>query len=110
MDKAVVEKIKNNPKYIELTSKRSSFAWKLSFLMLIVYYTFILVIAFDPTLLGTKLSSEGVITLGIPVGVFIIIFAFVITGIYVRRANSEFDDMTAELKRTLEKENTGGAA
>ena len=48
-----------------------------------------------PKLLGTPIS--GVITLGIPVGVFIIVAAFVLTGIYVRRANSEFDELNRQI-------------
>jgi uncharacterized membrane protein (DUF485 family) len=45
--------------------------------------------------LGIPIS--GVITLGIPVGVFIIVIAFVLTGIYVRRANSEFDELNRQI-------------
>jgi uncharacterized membrane protein (DUF485 family) len=52
-------------------------------------------VAFAPKLLGTPVL--GVITLGIPVGVFIIVVAFVLTGIYVRRANSEFDELNRQI-------------
>lgn len=86
----MVDKIKSNPSYIELVSKRSGFAWKLTILMLVVYYAFILMIAFSPATLGTSISG-GMATIGIPVGIAIIIFAFVLTGIYVKRANSEFE-------------------
>jgi len=97
----VIEKIKNNPKYHELVSKRSRFAWILSIIMLIVYYAFILVIAFNPQLLATKLSAGSVITAGIPLGILIIILAFILTGIYVRRANREFDSLTQQIKEAL---------
>ena len=63
--------------------------------MLVIYYGFIVVVAFAPKLLGTPVL--GVITLGIPVGVFIIVVAFVLTGIYVRRANSEFDELNRQI-------------
>jgi uncharacterized membrane protein (DUF485 family) len=103
MDKSLVEKIKANPSYQELISKRSSFAWKLTITILVVYYAFILFIAFSPETLGASLSG-GMTTVGIPVGIAIIVFAFVLTGIYVKRANSEFDDLTNKVKDDIAKE------
>jgi len=100
MTKETVERIKNNPKYQKLVRERSRFAWTLSIIMLVVYYAFIMVIAFNPSLFGTKIGS-GVITLGIPVGIAIIIISFVLAGIYVRRANGEFDRLTQEVKDEL---------
>ncbi len=100
MTKEQVEQVKNNPKYQKLVSERSKFAWTLSIIMLVVYYTFIMIIAFDPSLLGTKMG-DGVMTVGIPVGITIIIIAFVLAGIYVRRANGEFDQLTKEVREEL---------
>lgn len=93
-----VEAIKNDPDFQELVSKRSKFAWTLTAAMLIVYFAFILTIAFNPSALGTPLADDSVTTVGIPVGVAIIVFAFALTGIYVRRANSEFDQLTSKIK------------
>jgi uncharacterized membrane protein (DUF485 family) len=101
MNKELVEKIKNNPDYQELVSKRSSFAITLSVLMLVVYFAFILTIAFNPSALGTPLSSDSVTTIGIPVGISVIIFAFVLTGIYTKRANGEFDDLNKRIKESI---------
>jgi uncharacterized membrane protein (DUF485 family) len=70
--------------------------------MLVIYYGFILVIAFAPKVLGTPLSAGSVITVGIPVGLGVIVSAFVLTGIYVARANSQFDRLTREIKEELE--------
>jgi uncharacterized membrane protein (DUF485 family) len=103
MDKSLVEKIKADPSYKELVSKRSGFAWKLTITILVVYYAFILLIAFSPETLGASISG-GMTTWGIPIGIAIIIFAFALTGIYVKRANSEFDDLTNKLKETVAKE------
>ena len=99
MNKELVEKIKANPDYQELVSKRSSFSIKLSIAMLVVYFTFILTIAFNPSALGTPLSADSVTTIGIPVGIAIIIFAFILTGIYTFRANGEFDDLANKIKK-----------
>lgn len=95
-----VQRIRANPRYQELVAKRSRFGWMLTALMMVVYYGYILIIAFDKELLGQKLG-EGVMTLGIPVGLGIIIFTVVITGVYVHRANGEFDEMTAELLKEI---------
>jgi len=98
MNKEQVEAIKNDPNFIKLVTTRSKFAWKLTIAMLVVYFSFILTIAFSPETLGTPLSSDTVTTVGIPVGIVIIFFAFILTGIYVRRANSEFDVLTEKIK------------
>jgi uncharacterized membrane protein (DUF485 family) len=96
MDHVTVEQIKKNPKFQQLVKTRSAFAWKLAIAMLVVYYAFILTIAFSPATLGA--SMGGIITVGIPVGVGIILFAFILTGVYVKRANTEFDALTQAIK------------
>ena len=101
MSPDVAEKIKQNPKFEKLVRKRRAFAWTLSVIMLVIYYTFILLIAFSPQSLGTPIGNN-VMTLGIPVGVGIILIAFVLTGIYVHRANTEFDVLTNAIKKELE--------
>ena len=98
MKKEMVDAIKNDPDFIQLVKTRSSFAWTLTIIMLVIYFGFVLTIAFDPSILGTPLSEGSVTTVGIPVGVGVIVIAFVLTGIYVRRANGEFDELTAKIK------------
>lgn len=104
MTKEQVQEIQNNPNYQKLVTTRSKFAWTLTIMILVVYYAFILLIAFSPETLGAKVSPDAMMTVGIPVGIAIIVFAFVLTGIYVRRANSEFDGLLIDLKNDLEKE------
>lgn len=101
MNKELVDRIKNNPKYAELVSKRSSFAAKLAIFMLVVYYGFILLIAFDKEFFATKLSAEGVMTIGWPIGAGIILIAFITTLIYVVRANGEFEDLEMAIKNDV---------
>ena len=103
MTKEQVLEIKNNPNYQKLVSTRSKFAWTLTIIILVVYYAFILFIAFSPETLGARISPDAMMTVGIPVGVAIIVFAFALTGIYVKRANSEFDGLLNNLKSDLEK-------
>jgi len=100
MTKEQIEHVKNNPKYQKLVTERSKFAWTLSIIMLVMYYAFIMVIAFDPSLFGTKMGA-GVMTVGIPVGIAIIFISFILAGVYVKRANGEFDQLTKEVKEEL---------
>ncbi len=68
--------------------------------MLVIYFGFIALIAFDKSLLAMKIGA-GVTSLGIVLGLVVIVVAFLLTGIYVRRANGEFDDMTERLKKEI---------
>jgi uncharacterized membrane protein (DUF485 family) len=78
-------------------SKRNSFGITLSILMIIVYYGYILLIAFNKEWLATKIGAGMVTSIGIPLGVGVIIFTIIVTNIYVRRANTEFDELNAEI-------------
>ncbi|MBF0175693.1 MAG: DUF485 domain-containing protein [Magnetococcales bacterium] len=97
LETAQFDRILANPKYHELVTKRRRFAWLLSIVMLILYYTFILLIAFRPEILAAPFGV-GIITVGIPVGAGIIVAAFILTWIYIVRANGLFDKLTSEIK------------
>jgi len=95
MDQGLAERIRNSPAFIELESSRRKFAWTLSIIMLVIYFGFILLVAFAPGFLGQSLG--GPITLGFPLGLAVILSAIVLTGIYVWRANSRYDAMTRQI-------------
>lgn len=103
MNDDIVARIEANPKYHDLVHKRNSFGYVLSVLMIIAYYGYILLIAFNKEWLAGKLGAGMVTSIGIPLGVGVIIFTIVLTNIYVRRANTEFDDMNAEILREANK-------
>ena len=96
MTDPMVERIQRNPKYLQLKSTRGRYGWTLTILMLIVYYGYIALIAFDKEFLAKPIGA-GVTTIGIPIGMAVIVFSIAITGLYVRRANSEFDALTREI-------------
>ena len=102
MSDPVVDKIQKNPKYQALRAKRGGFGWTLTLLMMVVYYGYIALIAFNKPFLAQPVGA-GVTTLGIPIGMGVIVFTVVITAIYVRRANSEFDALTAEILKDASK-------
>ena len=83
-------KIEQDPNYQELVRRRSSLGWTLSAIMLVVYFGFILLVAYAPKFLGTPIGT-GVTTIGIPIGLSVIVLAFALTGIYVIKANSSYD-------------------
>ena len=95
-------RIQQDPNFQELVSKRQRFAWTLSILMLGLYLAFILLIAFAPGWLGTPLREGSRITRGIPVGVGLIVSSFVLTGIYVFRANGEFDELNQKILKGVQ--------
>ena len=90
------DRIRANPKYQELVSKRNSYSWMMTILMLVVYYGYILLVAFNKEYLAQK-TGAGVTSMGIPIGLGVILFTIIITGIYIRRANTEFDDLKAQV-------------
>lgn len=98
----MVAKVEANPKYHELKRKRSSFGWLMTALMMVVYYGYIALIAFNKPFLAQPIGA-GVTSLGIPIGMAVIVFTIVITGIYVRRANGEYDRLTAEILKEASK-------
>lgn len=89
-------RIRANPKFQEFVNRRNRYSIIMSILGAVAYYGFILLVAYDKEFLAQKLGA-GVTSLGIPLGVGVIIFTVVITWIYVRRANGEFDDTNAEI-------------
>jgi uncharacterized membrane protein (DUF485 family) len=97
MDDRTVQLIRSNPAFAALKRRRNALAWTLCALMLIIYYGFILLIAFAPAFLARPLVPAGVMTLGFPLGIGVIVTAIALTGFYVWRANTEFDRLTRQI-------------
>ena len=96
----LTSRILADPNYHALKARRSSFGWWLTLAMMVVYYGFILLVAFNKPFLSQRLG-DGVMTVGIPIGFGVIVFTILITAIYVKRANKEFDDLTAEVTKAV---------
>lgn len=97
----MLAKIEADPRYRQLIRQRSRLGWLLAAIMLLAYFGFTAVIAFDKDLLAAPLGS-GVTSVGIPVGFGLILLAIGLTGIYVARANGEFDRLTREIVAEVE--------
>ena len=100
METDLVRRIASHPKYQELKAKRTSFGMWLTLAMLVVYYGFILLVAFNKPFLATRLG-EGVMTYAMPIGFGVILFTVLITVLYVRRANSEYDDLAEQISKAV---------
>ena len=100
MDNDLTLRIANHPSYKELKSKRTSFGLWLALAMLVVYYGFILLVAFNKPFLATRVGA-GVMTYAMPIGFGVILFTIVITVLYVRRANSEYDSLAEQISKAV---------
>jgi uncharacterized membrane protein (DUF485 family) len=103
MQQPAYHTIAENPKFKELVRSRSAFAWTLTIIMLAVYEGFILLVAYAPGFLAQPLWQGATVTIGIPIGIGVILLAFILTGIYVGRANSHYDELNRELIREITK-------
>ena len=70
--------------------------------MLVVYFGYIGLIAFDKAFLAKPIGA-GVTTLGVPIGMGVILFTIAITVYYVRIANNKFDALTEEILKDVTK-------
>ena len=99
----VVARITKNPKFKQFVSTRNVYSNIMTMLMMIVYFGYILLIAFNKPFLATKMSAGGTISIGIPMGIGVLVFTIIITWIYVRRANTEFDATKDEIVKEASK-------
>ena len=90
----------DNANFKALVHERTRFGVTLTVVMLVIYYGFILLVAFGKGFLATKIGG-GVTTIGMIIGLAVILSAFVLTGIYTQRANSRYDDLAEKLRKDL---------
>ena len=102
MDEKTLQRIERDPNYIKLVAERTSLGVTLSIAMMAIYFGFILLVAFAPGFLGASLAG-GVTTIGIPIGILVILSAFALTGFYVNRANGSYDVLTQQIVRETQK-------
>lgn len=101
MDALYVSRIRQHPKFIELERKRNSFSWSLAVLMIVIYAIFIGLVAFDQSFMAQQIG-DGPVTMAFPLGLGVIAASIILTGVYVVRANSEFDRLTREIVGQVE--------
>ena len=102
MNHELATQIHADARFEELVDKRSRYNWTMAIIMMVIYFAFILLIAFKPGLLATKIAAGSMISAGILGGFLVILIAILMTGLYIMRANKEFDRLTAELKEHMQ--------
>ena len=98
MQQDLAERIAKDPEFQQLSQRRNAYGWRMAIIMMLVYFAFILVIAYAPGLFATKIIAGSPISLGITLGFVLIVFAFILTGLYVHKANTVFDEATRKIK------------
>jgi len=102
-DDALVAAVAADPRYGALVARRARLGWALSAMIFGAFVGYLLLIAFDKALLGAPIGS-GVTSIGIPVGLGLILLAIALTGVYVAHANRHHDaQMAAILRDAMEK-------
>ena len=103
MSRNIYQRVRENPKFNELVTRRGRLGALLSLMVLGSYYLFVMVVAFSPDTLRTPQHEGGMLTVGVPVGAIIIIGSWLLTGYYVYKANSDFDRLSADLVKEVSK-------
>ena len=94
---SVQAKIRSNPKFAEMVGKRTRFAVVLSLIVLVPYYTYMLLVSLQPQIFAAKIGDGGIITIGWPIAALIVVGGWLMTGIYISKANGEFDDLNKQI-------------
>ena len=81
-----------------LADARNKIAIILTITMMVIYFGFIVLVAFDKALLG-RLVVPG-LSLGILLGALVIVASWLLTWIYVRWANAHYDTALTAMGRT----------
>ena len=99
----VLDRVTANPKFLEFVAMRSTYSIIMAIVSAAAYYGFILLVAFNKEFLATKIGEGYTMSIGVPIGVAVIAFTIVLTWIYVRRANTEFDAINEALIKEAQK-------
>ncbi len=102
MNHELATQIHADARFVELVDKRNRYNWTMAIIMMAIYFAFILLIAFQPALLAVKIAAGSPISVGILGGFLVILIAIGMTGMYILRANKEFDRLTAELREHVQ--------
>lgn len=91
----------DSAEFRSLTATKGRVSAILTVIMLGAYFGFILVLAFNKELLAAVIG-EG-LSVGIPVGLFVILLAWALTGVYVFWANNAYDNAVNQIRQGLKR-------
>ncbi len=90
-----------SPEFKRLVSRRWKVSMALLALLFVTYYGYILLIPYAPELMKARIGE--VTTAAIPIGVGVIVVAFILTAVYVGWANTTHDPEVNRLKGQLKR-------
>jgi uncharacterized membrane protein (DUF485 family) len=96
-----VHEVVASPGFRRLVARRWSVSGALLLLLFLAYYGYVIVLGSRPAVVARRIGEFT--TLGIPIGVGVIVFAFVLTAVYVAWANARYDPEVERLKRELKR-------
>ncbi len=97
----VAKSIGTNPKFRQLVRMRSSLSWTMFFIVISMYYLLMITVAFNPTALSGVISEGSVVTIGWPLGAAVIVLSWLLTGLYIYRANNTIEPLNDALLREI---------
>lgn len=103
IDQTALVRIGRDQQFRTLVAQRRRFTAWLTGAVLLPYYAYVLVASFAPGLLGTKVAPGSAVNIGWPIGVALIVSAWLLTGLYVRRANNDYDALIASIVKGASK-------
>ncbi|AXS78895.1 DUF485 domain-containing protein [Dechloromonas sp. HYN0024] len=98
-----LDRVTANPKFLEFVAMRSTYSIIMAIVSAAAYYGFILLVAYNKEFLAQKIGEGYTMSIGVPIGVGVIAFTILLTWVYVRRANTEFDAINEAIIKEAQK-------
>ena len=98
MNTAESGRVLRHPKFLRLTRRRSQLTWSLLAVILMAYLCLICMIAFRPNWMRVPIADGATLTIGWPLAAGVIVLAWLLMGIYIWRANTEFEVLAADIR------------
>ena len=98
LEESEMARIEASPEFVLLTRRRDRLSMILTAIVLLLYFGFIGLVAFDKALLAAPIGS-GPTSIGIPIGLGLIVVTVALTGLYVWRANASFDPLVDAIQK-----------
>src|SRR6202048_5555086 len=102
-DRDLTRRVASNASFKTLVRERFALRFILSAIVILTYFSFILLVAFSPSSLATPVTANSVVSVGIALGVGLILLSVVLTTIYVWRANKRFEALTQQVLKGINK-------
>jgi uncharacterized membrane protein (DUF485 family) len=97
----LTRRVASDATFETLVRERFALRLTLSAIVILTYFSFILLVAFSPSSLATPVTANSVVSVGIAFGVGLILLSVVLAAIYVWRANQRFEVLTQQVLKGI---------